>query len=158
MVANMNNNQAFEAMTYLRFLREFEVPEDEYVPIISNEKFIDWEATFINQFDVQLPHLATAREQEIFKQSRAIFHRCIFEVFLGELEKARPEGEKGRPIPWGDKFSVLYVNEVTLEDLPRIMKKTMQKVEEYLSCRCGVISEKHFIGSEEDLERMHENN
>lgn len=35
-MVNMNNNQTFEPMTYLRFLRDFEIPEDEFVPIISN--------------------------------------------------------------------------------------------------------------------------
>ena len=65
-------------MTYLRFLRDFEVPDDEYEPIISNEKFIDWEATFINQYEAKLPRIATREEQDLFKQARAIFHRCIF--------------------------------------------------------------------------------
>ena len=54
------------------------MPDEEYAPIISNEKFIDWEATFINRDEVRLPRIATREEQDIFKQARAIFHRCIF--------------------------------------------------------------------------------
>lgn len=44
----MNNSQTFEAITYLKFLRDFEIPEDEFVPIISNKRFIEWETYFNN--------------------------------------------------------------------------------------------------------------
>lgn len=36
----MNNTQTFDAMSYLKFLRDLEVPEDDFVPIISNDRFI----------------------------------------------------------------------------------------------------------------------
>lgn len=74
---------------------------------------------------------------------------------MGEVEKMRPFGEKGKPFPWETKFSVLYSNEVTGKDLPGIMRKCVKNVEEYMIYRCGVIAEKHFIASEEDLDRMH---
>jgi hypothetical protein len=75
---NMNNAQTFEAIAYLKFLRDFEIPEDEYVPIISNERFIEWESFFTEQ-------VAHSEAHEVLRQSQTIFHRCIFEVFLGEL-------------------------------------------------------------------------
>lgn len=48
-IYNVNNNQTFEAAAYLKFLRDFQIPDDEYVPIINNEKFIEWEAYYNNQ-------------------------------------------------------------------------------------------------------------
>jgi hypothetical protein len=45
----MNNSQTFEAIAYLKFLRDFEIPEDEYVPIVSNERFIEWESHYTEQ-------------------------------------------------------------------------------------------------------------
>jgi|LakMenEpi03Aug12_release.lakeMendotaPanAssembly.Ray.scaffolds.fasta_scaffold391798_1 hypothetical protein len=29
-------------LEYLKFLRDFEIPEDEYDPLISNQAFVDW--------------------------------------------------------------------------------------------------------------------
>lgn len=39
---NMNNNQTFQPLAYLKFLRDFQIPDDEYTPIINNERFIEW--------------------------------------------------------------------------------------------------------------------
>ena len=67
---------------------------------------------------------------------------------MGELERNKPYGEKGKPFPWEQNYSIMHekrLNEVSLE---KTMNKCLSKVEEYLMYGCGVISEKHFIGSE----------
>lgn len=39
----LNTPQGFTPISYLRFIREFEIPDDEYSQIIPNEVFFEWE-------------------------------------------------------------------------------------------------------------------
>ncbi len=41
-ISKLNKNQGFMPLEYLKFLRDFEIPEDEYDPLISNQAFVDW--------------------------------------------------------------------------------------------------------------------
>lgn len=83
-------------LEYLKFLRDFEIPEDEYDPLISNQAFIDWEdSCSAAQYDP-----VDNEEAFVARQALTIFHRCIFEAIIFLLEEFRPCGEKGLPFPW----------------------------------------------------------
>jgi hypothetical protein len=154
----MNYPQTFEPIAYLRFLRDFEVPNDEYVPIISNERFIEWESYFSEQSEETEAAVVCTSVRDLRRQSETVFHRCVFECFLGELERSRPYGERGRPYPWEEKYSHSTVRQIPAVSLPRIFERARGRMAECLSFRCGLIAEQLCITCEEELERAHEEN
>jgi hypothetical protein len=154
----MNHAQTFEPIAYLRFLRDFEVPNEEYVPIISNERFIEWETHFSEQSEEAETAFVCSSAHELRRQSETVFHRCVFEGFLGELERSRPYGERGRPFPWEEKYSHSTVRQIPAVSLPRIFERARSRMAEFLSFRCGLIAEQLCLSCEDDLERAHEAN
>ena len=153
-VLKLNKNQGFTPLEYLRFLRDFEIPDDEYDPLISNQTFIEWEDCFCSRY-----YPAEAEEGEeafIARQSVTIFHRCIFEAIIFLLEEHRPCGEKGLPFPWEN--TPYFNRKVEAAAMQRLFQQCLVKLEAVLRINCGIIDEKHLIYNEEDLERIHEEN
>ena len=89
-VEKLNKNQGFTPKEYLKFLRDFEIPDEEYDPLISNEIFIDWEEAYYKN-----KILPNEEDPYSKRQAITIFHRCIFECLIGILEDNRPSGDKG---------------------------------------------------------------
>ena len=90
------------------------------------------------------------------KQSYTIYHRAIFECVICFLEERRPCGEKGLPFPW-ERVQFFY-RPVEEAELRRILQGCVGRLSTLLALSCGVIEERMVLGSEEELERMHEDN
>ncbi len=90
------------------------------------------------------------------RQATTIFHRCIFECLIGLLEDKRPSGDKGQPFPWE---KVLYFNRpLTLQHADGLFIECVSRLQEMLLLRCGIIQQKQMVVSEQDMERVHQQN
>lgn len=112
---------------------------------------MEWEDFFYTQQYPSLPE-----EAHLQRQTITIFHRCIFESIICLLEEHRPCGEKGVPFPW--EKTVYFLREVAGVDLERVFQRCQERLRDTLRLNCGIIDEKYLVCSEEDLERIHEEN
>jgi len=81
LLQKLNKNQGFSPAEYLRFLRDFEIPDEEYEPLVSNQVFMQWE----EHYDTRNTH-KPQEDGYLKRQASAVFHRCIFECLIGFLE------------------------------------------------------------------------